>query len=29
MHLGDSVYANFNFTAVDDSHIYIGSYTII
>ena len=25
MHLGDSVYANFNFTAVDDSHIYIGS----
>lgn len=21
MHLGDSVYANFNFTAVDDSHI--------
>lgn len=29
MHLGDSVYANFNFTAVDDSHIYIGSYTMI
>lgn len=29
MHLGDSVYANFNFTAVDDSHIYIGAYTMI
>lgn len=29
MHLVDSVYANFNFTAVDDSHIYIGSYTMI
>lgn len=29
MHLGDSVYDNFNFTAVDDSHIYIGSYTMI
>lgn len=29
MHLGDSVYANFNFTAVDDSHIYIGSHTMI
>lgn len=29
MHLGNSVYANFNFTAVDDSHIYIGSYTMI
>lgn len=29
MHLGDSVYANFNFTAVDDSHIHIGSYTMI
>ena len=29
IHLGDSIYANFNFTAVDDSHIYIGSYTMI
>ena len=29
IHLGDSLYANFNFTAVDDSHIYIGSYTMI
>ena len=29
MHLGDSVYANFNFTAVDDSHIYIGSHPMI
>lgn len=29
IHLGDSIYANFNFTAVDDSHIYIGSHTMI
>lgn len=29
IHLGDFVYTNFNFTAVDDSHIYIGSYTMI
>ena len=29
IHLGDSIYANFNFTAVDDSHIYIGSHTTI
>lgn len=29
IHLGDSIYANFNFTAADDSHIYIGSHTII
>lgn len=29
VHLGDFVYTNFNFTAVDDSHIYIGSYTMI
>jgi len=29
IHLGDSIYANFNFTDVDDSHIYIGSYTMI
>lgn len=29
IHLGDFIYANFNFTAVDDSHIYIGSHTTI
>ncbi len=29
VHLGDGVYTNFNFTAVDDTHIYIGSYTMI
>ncbi len=29
IHLGDFIYANFNFTAVDDSHIYIGSHTMI
>ena len=29
IHLCDFIYANFNFTAVDDSHIYIGSHTMI
>lgn len=29
IHLGDSIYANFNFTAVDDAHICIGSHTMI
>lgn len=29
LHLGDSVYANFNLTCVDDTDIYIGSYTMI
>lgn len=29
VHLGDHVYANFNLTAVDDTHIYIGSHTMI
>ena len=29
IHLGDSIYANFNFTAGDDSHIYIGSHPMI
>lgn len=29
VHLGDNVYANFNLTLVDDTHIYIGSYTMI
>ncbi len=29
VHLGDNVYANFNLTLVDDTHIYIGSNTMI
>lgn len=29
IHFGKNVYCNFNFTAVDDSHIYVGSYTMI
>ncbi len=29
VHLGDNVYANFNLTLVDDTHIYIGSSTMI
>lgn len=28
-HFGDSVYANFNLTMVDDTHIYVGSNTMI
>lgn len=28
IHLGKNVYANFNFTCVDDTHIYIGDYTM-
>ncbi len=28
-HFGDMVYANYNLTCVDDTHIYIGSYTMI
>ena len=28
-HFGDFVYANFGLTCVDDTHIYIGSYTMI
>ena len=28
IHLGKSVYANFNLTCVDDTHIYIGDYTM-
>ena len=28
VHFGNYVYANFNFTAVDDTHIYIGDYTM-
>ncbi len=29
VHLGDRVYCNFNLTLVDDTHIYIGSCTMI
>lgn len=29
VHLGKKVYANFNFTCVDDTHIYIGDHTMI
>ena len=29
IHFGKNVYCNFNFTAVDDSHIYVGSHTMI
>lgn len=29
IHFGKNVYANFNFTAVDDTHIYVGDYTMI
>ena len=28
-HFGKMVYANFNLTLVDDSHIYVGDYTMI
>lgn len=28
VHLGKGVYANFNLTCVDDTHIYIGDYTM-
>lgn len=29
VHFGNHIYANFNFTAVDDTHIYIGDHTMI
>lgn len=29
VHLGKNVYANFNLTLVDDTHIYIGDYTML
>ena len=29
VHFGKSVYANFNLTLVDDTHIYVGDYTLI
>lgn len=28
VHFGDYVYANFNLTLVDDTHIYVGDYTL-
>lgn len=28
MHFGKNVYANFNLTCVDDTHIYVGDYTM-
>lgn len=28
VHFGKGVYANFNFTAVDDTHIFVGDYTM-
>ena len=28
VHLGKNVYANFNLTLVDDTHIYVGDYTM-
>ena len=28
IHFGKNVYANFNLTMVDDTHIYVGSYTL-
>ena len=29
VHFGSHVYANFNLTCVDDTHIYVGDYTMI
>ena len=29
VHFGDYVYANFNLTLVDDTHIYVGDHTMI
>lgn len=28
VHFGNNIYANFNLTMVDDTHIYVGDYTI-
>lgn len=28
VHFGSNIYANFNLTLVDDTHIYVGSYTM-
>lgn len=29
VHFGRNVYANFNLTLVDDTHIYVGDYTML
>ena len=29
VHFGKGIYANFNLTLVDDTHIYVGDYTMI
>ncbi len=29
IHFGQSVFVNFNFTAVDDTHIFVGDYTML
>lgn len=29
VHFGKNIYANFNLTCVDDTHIYVGDYTMI
>ena len=29
VHFGKNVYANFNLTLVDDTHIYVGDYTML
>lgn len=29
LHFGNYVYANFNLTCVDDTHVYVGDYTLI
>jgi len=29
VHFGNNVYANFNLTCVDDTHIYVGDYTML
>ena len=28
VHFGKNIYANFNLTLVDDTHIYVGDYTM-
>lgn len=28
MHFGKNIYTNFNLTLVDDTHIYVGDYTM-
>ncbi len=28
IHFGKNIYANFNFTVVDDTHVYVGDYTM-